>query len=91
MKCDVMIGIKNNQKMRCGNGSSFWFTGEGYKSRKSDIDLAVRGGDAARFAYDVDEEVRTLLMFDVVDLEKGVSSQLQEEIDRDGVILYEKV
>src|SRR5699024_942331 len=35
--------------------------------RTSDIDLAVSGGDFARFALDVDEETSTLLMFDIVD------------------------
>jgi hypothetical protein len=30
-------------------------------------------------------------MFDVVDLNKGISEELQREIDRDGIVLYEKV
>ena len=36
--------------------------------RASDIDLAVRGGDFARFALDVEEETSTLLKYDIVDL-----------------------
>ena len=32
---------------------------------RSDIDLAVSGGDIPRFALDLDEEVWTLLLFDV--------------------------
>ena len=58
---------------------------------KSDIDLAVRGADAARFALDVDEETSTLLMFDVVDLDGCVSDALREEIARDGQVIYEKI
>ncbi len=30
-------------------------------------------------------------MFDVVDLDKGISDELKAEIDRDGVLLYEKI
>ena len=36
--------------------------------RTSDIDLAVVGGDFARFALDVDEETSTLLEYDIVDM-----------------------
>ena len=36
--------------------------------RTSDIDLAIRGGKADRFALDVDECTSTLLKFDIVDL-----------------------
>jgi predicted nucleotidyltransferase len=60
-------------------------------SERSDIDLAVSGGDALNFYYDAEEEVRTLLMFDVVDLNREISKELQQEIDRDGIVLYEKI
>ena len=30
-------------------------------------------------------------MFDVVDLDKGISDELKAEIDRDGGLLYEKI
>ncbi len=63
----------------------------GDNSERSDIDLAVSGGNALDFYYDVEEKVRTLLMFDVVELDRGISTELQAEIERDGVILYEKV
>ncbi len=59
--------------------------------RASDIDLAVRGGDVARFAVDVDEETSTLLKFDIVDLDKNVQSGLLESIEREGRVLYEKI
>lgn len=63
----------------------------GDNSERSDIDLAVSGGDVMNFSFDVDEEVRTLLMFDVVDLDRPVSGELLAEIERDGIVLYEKV
>ena len=59
--------------------------------RTSDIDLAVSGGDFDRFVLDVDEETTTLLMFDIVDLDREMQSELRESIEKEGVILYEKV
>ena len=63
----------------------------GTNSERSDIDLAVSGGNAVDFYYDLEEKAWTLLMFDVVDLDKGISDELKTEIDRDGVLLYEKI
>ena len=63
----------------------------GDNHERSDIDLAVTGGDILNFRFDVDEEVWTLLSFDVVNLDRGISDDLQAEIDRDGVRIYEKV
>lgn len=60
-------------------------------NEKSDIDLAVSGGDILDFSYDVEEKTHTLLMFDIVNLDRGITSELQEEIERDGVVIYEKV
>ena len=64
---------------------------KGTNSKISDIDLAVYGGNAAMFSLDVEEEVRTLLMFDVVDMSRKVSEDLRSEIDKYGVVIYEKV
>lgn len=59
---------------------------------RSDIDLAISGGDRVRFTLDVDESeiVPTLLMFDVVDLDEPCNEDLRELIKRDGVVLYEE-
>lgn len=86
---DDIIGIakKNNISKVILFGSR----ARGTNSERSDIDLAVLGGDALSFYYDVEEEAWTLLMFDVVDLNKPVSAELAEEIKRDGVVIYEKV
>ena len=60
---------------------------------KSDIDLAVYGcSDVTEFYFDIEEEVNTLLMFDVIDMDrKNISKDLLQEIERDGVIIYEEV
>lgn len=61
-----------------------------YKSR-SDIDLAVSGGDCIRFSLDVQEMTSTLLFFDVVNLDGTVQKELLESIEKEGVCLYEKI
>ena len=58
---------------------------------KSDIDLAVSGGDYAQFRLAVEEETSTLLKFDVVDLDKNASEELRTVIKKEGIVLYEKV
>ena len=63
----------------------------GDNHERSDIDLAVRGGDVIRFSLAVDEDVPTLLMFDVVNLDQSVQPELLAAIKKDGVSLYEKV
>ncbi len=63
----------------------------GDHSERSDIDLAVSGGNALNFYYNLEENAWTLLMFDVVALDKGIHEELQAEISRDGVILYEEI
>lgn len=59
--------------------------------RVSDIDLAVRGGDFARFALDVQEETSTLLKFDIVNLDGSIQEELRDSIEKEGKILYEKI
>jgi predicted nucleotidyltransferase len=62
----------------------------GTHTERSDIDIAVSGGDFDRFEWDIRNNVHSLLMFDVVNLDKGISEELQKEIDKDGVVIYEK-
>ena len=57
----------------------------------SDIDLAVSGGDVARFTADIEEKVSTLLLFDIVDLGASVQQALLDSITQEGKILYEKI
>lgn len=61
-----------------------------YKSR-SDIDLAVSGGDCVRFSLDVQENTSTLLFFDIVNLDGTVQKELLESIEKEGVCIYEKI
>ena len=60
-------------------------------NKVSDIDIAVTGGDIAEFSIDVDEETKTLLQFDVVNLEGSVQKELLESIEREGIVIYEKI
>ena len=61
-----------------------------YKER-SDIDLAVTGGNVAAFSIAVDENTITLLKFDIVDLDVSVQEELSQSIEREGIVIYEKV
>lgn len=59
--------------------------------RTSDIDLAVSGGDFDRFVLDVEEETSTLLKYDFVDLDRKVQDELLRSIEKEGVVIYEKI
>lgn len=59
--------------------------------RTSDIDLAVTGGNIVRFTLAVEEKVPTLLKFDIVNLDGMVQNELRESIEKEGVIIYEKI
>ena len=61
-----------------------------YKER-SDIDLAVSGGDVVRFSLAVEEDTSKLLRFDVVNLDGSVQKDLLDSIKAEGVILYEEI
>lgn len=62
----------------------------GTNGERSDIDIAVSGGDTAKFSLEIDEEAHTLLVFDVVELDGYVSEELKKEIERDGIVIYEE-
>ncbi len=62
----------------------------GDHTERSDIDIAVSGGDFDAFYWDIKDNVHSLLMFDVIDLGSGISDDLKTEIDREGVLIYEK-
>lgn len=56
--------------------------------QRSDIDIAVTGGDITRFTIDIEEEIPTLLLFDVVNLDGPVQPELLESIQAEGITLY---
>lgn len=87
----VYLGLRQlAQKHRIKKIILFGSRARGDFYERSDIDLAVSGGNTAEFRLDVDENIHTLLMFDVVDLDGPISEELQKEINRDGVVIYEK-
>lgn len=57
---------------------------------RSDIDLAVYGGNISKFSVGVDEEIPTLLYFDVVNMDGEVQEELRNVIEREGIVLYEE-
>ena len=59
--------------------------------RASDIDLAVRGGNIARFALDVDETTSPPLKYDIINLDRIVPNELRQPIQTEGKILYKKI
>ncbi|MBQ9069562.1 MAG: nucleotidyltransferase domain-containing protein [Eggerthellaceae bacterium] len=62
----------------------------GAHRRTSDIDLAIQGGNTTLFALDAEDELRTLLRFDVVDLDGPVQPALLASINQEGQVLYEQ-
>ncbi len=62
----------------------------GDNKERSDIDLAISGGNTISFSVEIDERVQTLLMFDVVDLGKPINEALLKAIQKEGVVIYEK-
>ena len=55
----------------------------GSNTERSDVDID-------EFYWDIKENVHSLLMFDVIDMDSGISEELKKEIERDGVVIYEK-
>ena len=62
----------------------------GTHTERSDIDIVVYGGDFDNFYWDVKEKIHSLLMFDIIQADKTISDDLKKEIEKDGVVIYEK-
>ena len=62
----------------------------GTNTERSDIDIAVYGGNFDDFYWDVKEKIHSLLMFDIVQADGSISDELKQEIEKDGVVIYEK-
>ena len=62
----------------------------GTNTERSDIDIAVYGGDFDGFYWDVKEKINSLLMFNIVQADSSISDELKKEIEKDGVVIYEK-
>ena len=84
----VILQAKNNDVERlCVFGSR----ARGDYRRTSDVDLAIYGGNVANFSADVEEYVDTLLSFDYVDMNSGIQDELREVIEKEGIVIYEKI
>ena len=59
-------------------------------TERSDVDIAVYGGDFDSFYWDIKENIHSLLMFDVINADASISEELKKEIKKDGVVIYEK-
>ncbi len=63
----------------------------GTNTERSDVDLAVYGGDFDSFYWSITDNVNSLLSFDIVNADKNISDELKREIARDGIVIYEKI
>ena len=63
---------------------------KGNNTERSDIDMAVYGGDFDGFYWDIKEKINSLLMFDIIQADSAISDDLKHEIEKDSVIIYEK-
>ena len=72
---------------------------KGTNTERSDIDIAVCGNNFDGFYWDINEKVHSLLSFDIVNLNDlndlnaindETSCELKDEIERDGITIYEK-
>lgn len=59
--------------------------------RTSDIDLAISGGNFARFSIDAEELTETLLKYDFINLDSAIQKELLLSIEQEGIVLYEEI
>ena len=62
----------------------------GTHTQRSDVDIAVEGGDFDGFFSDVKNDIHSLLTFDIVAYDEKMTDELKQEIKMDGVTLYEE-
>ena len=82
--------IKFAQKHAVMKVILFGSRARGDNMERSDIDIAVSGGDFDSFYWDIKENINSLLMFDVINVDDKISQDLRKEIERDGIIIYDK-
>ena len=80
----IQLAKQNNVKQVILFGSR----ARGDYKKRSDIDIAFRGGNSSCFILSVDEETSTLLEFDVIDLDKPVREELLQSIVEEGILIY---
>ena len=90
---ESIISETKDLAIKCGVEKVILFgsRARGDSKERSDIDLAIEGGNTALFSVEADEIINTLLMFDIVDLGGFVQDELRQSIEREGKIIYEKI
>ena len=92
IKKDVIAEIKAiAQKYDIDRVLLFGSRARGDFHRASDIDLAVEGEQVDQFILEVREETSTLLNYDIIDLKRLKQGVFLNTIQKEGIILYEKV
>ena len=89
-RCDCYGQLVNQQKYAVTKIVLFGSRARGTNTERSDVDIAIYGGDFDSFYWDVKENIHSLLMFDVVQADTSISDELKKEIEKDGVVIYEK-
>ncbi len=80
------------EKYNCSKITLFGSRARGDNRHNSDIDLAIYGLDKSKqafFWYDIDD-LPTLIKFDLVYISENTDKSLLENIDKDGVVIYEQ-
>ena len=62
----------------------------GTNTERSDVDIAVYGDNFDGFYWSVNENINSLLSFDIINFHNKTSQELISEIERDGISIYEK-
>lgn len=89
--------IEQIRKIAAERGASkvtlFGSRARGEQHLKSDIDLAIYGcKDFVQMSFDLDEKLWSLLELDVINMDdEYVSDELVKEIEKDGIVIYEKI
>lgn len=96
MKYDLPAALENEiigfaQKNNIMKIILFGSRAKGNNTKRSDVDLAVSGGSIDDFTFQLENDANTLLMFDIVNLDKPITDELSDEIKKYGVTIYEKV
>lgn len=91
----ILYDIRNiGERMSIDRIILFGSRARGTNHQRSDIDLAFCARNSREYfeVKDSLEEIDTLLMFDLVDMNSDIlSSDLSDEIKKYGVVIYEKV
>lgn len=86
-KIDEVISLA--QKSDVQKMIIFGSRARGDNKARSDIDLAVYGGNIALFRTEIDDYGDTLLMFDIVDLDGAIQDELLQVIKKERIVFYE--